>query len=256
MIRIAIIAGPGYKIPDHLKRLSGSSVKTPYGEPVYEIYTGQIDRCELVYLSRSGNDKAMQNTGINCMANLYALKDLGCKVILSTSECASLQEEICPGDFVIPDQFIDLTNSRIQNIHDDNTTLRMNRANMADPFSEELRDHLTEAAIVQGITVLNKGTVITIEGYRHPTRAESNFYRKLGGDVIDMTTSHEVISAKLLGLPVAQVSLCTEYDSWHDNADENPVLHYAEMIRSGYEKIAGIIDYTMKRIREEEGAVS
>ncbi|MBN2480604.1 MAG: MTAP family purine nucleoside phosphorylase [Bacteroidales bacterium] len=252
MTKIAIIGGSGYKIPDDLSRLKSSSLKTPYGVPGSDIYTGKINGRDVIYMSRFGNGNPINITGINFMANLYALKDLGCEVILSTSECASLQEEICPGDFIIPDQFIDLTNNRIKIDHDDDITDKMSSGNMADPFSEELRDHLTEAAIVQGITVHNKGTVITIDGYRHATRAESNLYRKWGGDIIDMTTSQEVIPAKFLEVPLAQVSLCTAYDSWRNIKDEDPVLHYAEMIRSGYEKIARIIDYAVKRIQEEE----
>ncbi len=252
MIKVAIIGGTGYKKPDKFSRLKGSSVETPYGIPVSEIYEGKLNGQEVIYLSRSGNDNSLSVTGINYLANIYVLKQCGCEIILSTCECASLQEEICPGDFIIPDQFIDLTVSRMTNLHHAGDVVPIARKDMENPFSEELRDHLTEAAIVQGITVHNKGTVITTEGYRYATRAESNLYRIWGGDIIDMSTSSEAITARMLNIPFAQVSLCTAYDNWRTGENEASTLPYEQMIRSGYEKIEKIIGYTVKRLQQQE----
>lgn len=252
MIKVAIIGGTGYKKPDRFSRLKGSSVKTPYGIPGTDLYEGQLDGLNVIYLSRFGTDNSLSATGINYLANIYVLKHFGCEAILSTCECASLQEEICPGDFIIPDQFIDLTVSRMTNIYHAGNVDPLIREDMETPFSEELRDHLTEAAIIQGITVHNKGTVITIEGFRYATRAESNLYRIWGGDIIDMSTSSEVIAAKLLNIPFAQVSLCTAYDNWRSMKEEESGLPYEQMIRSGYEKIEKIITYTVKRLQQSE----
>lgn len=252
MIKVAIIGGTGYKKPAKFRHLKDFSFETPYGIPGSGIYEGQLNGVDAVYLSRFENNNALPVTRINCMANIYTLKQLGCDIILSTSECASLQEEICPGDFIIPDQFIDFTAGKEGDFHHAVNVDPIAREDMINPFSEELRDHLTEAAIIQGITVLNKGTVITIEGCRHATRAESNLYRTWGGDIIDMTTTPEVIASKILGIPFAQVSLCIAYDNWRSGKNEAHALPEEQLIRSGYKKIAKIIDYSVKRIQQSE----
>ena len=104
MTKVAIIGGTGHRMPENLKKLKSSEVITPYGVPGSDLYTGKVNGREMVYLPRLGSDDSLRVTGVNHMANLYALKDLGCRIVLATSECASLQEEICPGDFIIPDQ--------------------------------------------------------------------------------------------------------------------------------------------------------
>lgn len=252
MIKVAIIGGTGYENPDKLSQFKGASIETPYGMPSSDIFSGQIDGLKIIYLPRHGKDNSIPATRINYKANLYALKKLGCSIILSTSTCASLQEEICPGEFIIPDQFIDLTKNKLNSDHTDEKSDMADPQHMAKPFSEELRDHLTEAAIIQGITVHNKGTVITIDRLRYSTKAESNLYQKWGADIIDMTTSPEVIAANEIGIPYAQVSLCKAYDTWRIKEDEDQVTQDPEILQAGYKKIKQILAYAIEKIQQEE----
>ena len=251
MMKVAIIGGTGHEQFDDFSHLEGATIDTPYGKPNAEIFTGKIDGKEIFYLSRFGRNNAVAASKVNYRANLYALKKLGCSVILSTSECASLREEIRPGEFVIPDQFIDFTKQVHDGFHDDHI-VQPARDEMADPFSAELRDHLTEAAIIKGITVHNRGTVITIEGRRYASRAESNLYRKWGSDIIDMTTALEVIAANQLQIPYAQVSLCTEFDTWRVVHEEDSIANNPEVILAGHAKIMQILFYTIGRIQEAD----
>lgn len=251
MIKVAIIGGTGHENPDKLKKMNGSSLNTPYGMPSSEIFSGQLDGQEIMFLPRQGKDNKIPVTGVNHRANMYALKQLECSIILSTSTCVSLQEEIYPGEFVMPDQFIDFTKNRQSN----NTVSKQQTFDpyqMARPFSDELRDHLTEAAIIQGITVHNKGTVITIEVLRYRTRAESNMYRIWGGDIIDLVTAPEVIAAIETGIPYAQVSLCTAYDNWRSLEEEGIIQPDPEILKASYRKITKILAYTISKIRHPE----
>jgi 5'-methylthioadenosine phosphorylase len=92
---------------------------------------------------------------------------------------------------------------------------------MADPYSEKLRSILIHGCQEMGLSFHPKGTIVTIEGPRFSTRAESNMFRLLGADVINMSIATEVCLANEAGIPYAAVALSTDYDSWKH--DEEPV---------------------------------
>ena len=119
---------------------------------------------------------------------------------------------------------------------------------MAEPFSEDLRNHLIESAIVQGITVHTKGTVLSIDGQRSASRAESNLYRSWGADVINMTTAPEVILANNLNIPYAALTLCTRYDSWRTGNNPDDLTDVQKIIAESRHKAMKILDYAFKRI--------
>ena len=125
-----------------------------------------------------------------------------------------------------------------------------NYVSLAEPFSEELRDHLIESAIVQGITVHTKGIVISIDGQRSSSRAESNLYRTWNADAINMTTAPEVILAKELGMSYAALSLCTGYDSWRNIEFPPDPAEKMALINANHEKIIRLLTYALKKIQE------
>jgi 5'-methylthioadenosine phosphorylase len=234
MSKIAIIGSRGLERPDYLTNVKKLSVTTPFGDPNPVIYSGMFEGIEVIHLSRRGLDDSIPSSKINFKANLYALKQLNCTHILAASICRSLQEEICPGEIIILDQFIDMTTQRLSGIFED-----MNGGT-------ELRDHLVEAAIVQGITVHTKGTVLSIEGPRFSSRAESNLYRHWEADVINMVTAPEVILASELGIPYAALAICTSYDSWRVSDD---IAVVEENVMAGYhDKVLAMIKYALKKI--------
>jgi 5'-methylthioadenosine phosphorylase len=251
MSRTAIIGGKGIGMPDYLDSVKELSVNTPFGIPDPVIYSGFFDGVEMIHLSRYGKE-AVPSSRINYRANLYALKQLDCSYILATSTCRSLQEEICPGEIIILDQFIDMTTQRLSGIYDDLKTLETGSLPMGDPFSEELRDHLVEAAIVLGITVHTKGIVLSIEGPRLSSRAESNLFRNWGADVINMVTTPEVILANELGIPYAALALCTGYDSWRVNDDLSGEKDGEAILVANREKMIRMLTYAVRKIEQQD----
>jgi 5'-methylthioadenosine phosphorylase len=221
MTTIAIIGGSGLENPDILKSPREKLIETPYGRPSSPLISGKIDGTEVVILSRHGKDHTIPPSQINNRANIYALREAGCSHILSTTACGSLREEIRRGDIVVPDQFIDFTRHREVTYFNGFEPGKMKHTQMADPFDSKLREIIISSAREDGIPVHEKGTMITIEGPRFSTRAESKMFRIWGADIINMSVAPEVILANEMGIPYASIAMSTDYDCWKE--DEEPV---------------------------------
>jgi 5'-methylthioadenosine phosphorylase len=230
MIKIGIIGGSGLENPDILEGAQKLSVETPYGDPSSSLTLGKINGVNVVLLSRHGSGHAITPTGVNNRANIYALKEIGCTHIIVTTACGSLREEIGRGDLVILDQFIDFTKHRALTFFDEfpgDGAENAQHIAMAEPFSEDLRKVLIETARELNIKHHESGTVITIEGNRFSTRAESKMFKSWGADVINMSVAPECILANEAGLPYAAIAMATDYDSWkadEDSADWSDIL--------------------------------
>ena len=216
-IKVGIIGGSGLDDPDLMHDIQEQTVETPYGAPSSHLTTGRINGVETVVLARHGLDHSIYPTGVNYRANIYALKEAGCTHIFATTAVGSLREEIKPGDIVFTDQFIDQTKHRPLTFHDE----KVIHTPMAEPFCKQLSGLLVESAKELKQRYHHKGTVITIEGPRFSTKAESHMFRLLGGDVINMSTVPEVILARELGLCYQPIAMSTDYDCW--KVDEEPV---------------------------------
>lgn len=218
MTKIGIIGGSGLDDPNLMKDYEEVNVKTKYGSPSSALVKGSIKGVEVVILARHGKDHSIYPTGVNYRANIMALKESGCTHIIATTAVGSLREEIAPGHIVFPDQFIDFTKKREYTFFDEGKVIH---TSTADPFSDSLRKILIDGAKRLGLKYHKKGTVITIEGPRFSTRAESHMFRLLGADIINMSTVPEVSLAKEAGLEYATVAMSTDYDCWKEN--EEPV---------------------------------
>jgi len=220
-IKIGIIGGSGLENPDIIKGAVHYSVPTPFGDTSSGFISGKISGIDVLILSRHGRHHTIPPTQVNNRANIYALKNEGCSHILATTACGSLREEIKRGDFVFIDQFIDFTKLRAVSFHDYFPVGEMKHTPMAEPFSLPMRETLIATAQSLGLTFHTKGTVVTIEGPRFSTRAESNMFRAWGADVINMSTAPEAILANEAGVPYAAIAMSTDYDCW--KTDEAPV---------------------------------
>jgi len=234
MVRIGIIGGSGLEDPGIFQEGKELVISTPYGEPSLPLVSGKIENVPVVIVSRHGKGHVLPPSQVNYRANIWALKQLSCTHILATSACGSLREEIHRGDFVILDQFIDFTRHRPVTFFERFQPGEMKHTPMADPFSAELRQILIEKARSLNLPVHEKGTVITIEGPRFSTRAESKMFRLWGADVINMTVAPEAILANEAGLPYAVVAVCTDYDCW--KIEEQPVS-WQEILRVFQENV-------------------
>jgi 5'-methylthioadenosine phosphorylase len=220
MVKVGIIGGSGLDDPDMLKDAQAVSVDTPYGAPSSQLLCGRLNGASVVMLSRHGRQHQFSPSQVNYRANIHALKSQGVTHILATTACGSLRDEIGRGDFVILDQFIDLTRHR-QTTFFDSFEQGAKHTSMADPFDGELRKVLLDSAKELNLNVHGKGTVVTIEGPRFSSKAESRMYRLWGADVINMSIAPEAILANEIELPYAAVAMSTDYDCWKE--DEAPV---------------------------------
>jgi 5'-methylthioadenosine phosphorylase len=228
MIKIGIIGGSGLEDPELLKDPEESVISTPYGKPSSSLLRGNIGNVKVVLLSRHGRSHTIPPSKVNNRANIYALSKAGCTHILATTACGSLREEIGRGDLVIPDQFIDFTKHRETTFFEEFEPGNMKHTPMADPFDRKLRELIISSAEESGLLLHKKGTMLTIEGPRFSTRAESRMYRIMGADLVNMSIAPEAVLANELKIPYAAIAMSTDYDAWKD--DEEPVS-WEEVIR-------------------------
>lgn len=218
MAKIGIIGGSGMDDPKLMQDIREETVLTPYGKPSSALTLGTIEGVEVALLARHGKDHSIYPTGVNFRANIHALKEAGCTHILATTAVGSLREEMAPGHIVFPDQFIDFTRHRTLTFFDEDKVVH---TPMADPFCRELRELLVTTAQELNLIHHAKGTVVTIEGPRFSTRAESHMFRLLGADIINMSTVPEAPLAREAGLCYQAIAMSTDYDCWKE--DEAPV---------------------------------
>ena len=221
MTKIAIIGGSGLENPNILKNPKRVEVSTKYGNPSSDFMTGEISGVEVAILSRHGRKHTITPTEVNNRANIQAIKDIGCTHILATTACGSLKEEINRGDLVFLDQFIDFTRFRKNTFFDSFSPNKPQHAPMAEPFDREMRLVFTKVAEKLGINYHPKGTVVTIEGPRFSTIAESKMFQQWGAEVINMSTAPECMLTNEMGIPYAAIAMSTDYDCW--KTDEKPV---------------------------------
>ena len=221
MVKIGIIGGSGLDDPEILQNPKQLDVSTAYGPPSSVLQEGTIEGQDVVLLARHGKEHTIPPSQVNYRANIAALQQAGCTHILATTAVGSLREEIGRGDFVMLDQFIDFTRHRAVTFYEEFDPGNAVHTPMAEPFSKHLRAQLIESAHKLELPFHERGTVITIEGPRFSTKAESHMFRSWGADVINMTIAPEVILANEAGLPYAAVAMSTDYDCWKE--DEEPV---------------------------------
>ncbi len=248
MIKFGIIGGSGLDNPDILKDPCDIEIDTPYGKPSSLLKTGKIAGKEVCLIARHGRRHTLPPTQVNYRANIHALKEQGCDFILATTAVGSLREEIGRGHLVILDQFIDFTRHRPVTFHEKFEPLAPAHTPMADPFSEYLRNILIRVCRDLEIPHHERGTVVTIEGPRFSTRAESMMFRTLGADVINMSVAPEAALANEAAIPYAVVAMSTDYDCWKQ--DEKPVT-WEEVFRifnENAKKVMSVLIETIKRI--------
>ncbi len=248
LVKIALIGGSGFDDPDIIRDVRQVKMGTPYGSLSSDISIGRIGSTEIALINRHGKGHRIAPSLINNRANIWALKEIGVKHIIATTACGSLREEIEPGHIVFPDQFLDWTRGRKSTFFEGDQVAHIS---MADPFCEKLRQVLMEVASELGIRHHKSATVVTIEGPRFSSRAESRMFRTLGADIVNMSTVPEVVLAREAGICYASIAMSTDYDSWH--VSEAPVTW--EMIvatmKTNVESVKQIFFNSIGRIEYE-----
>lgn len=204
---IGVFGGSGlYRLLDDPEEIA---VETPYGPPSARIRIGEIEGVRVAFLPRHGDDHALPPHRVNFRANVWAMREVGVRRIVGPAACGALKPELRPGTFVVCDQFVDRTRGRADTFYDGPQTTHVSAA---DPYCQELRETLVRCARELDIPVVDRGTVVVIQGPRFSTRAESRWFSAAGWDVVNMTQYPEAWLARELELCYANVSLVTDYD--------------------------------------------
>ncbi len=245
---IGIIGGSGF-----YQFLKGKEVevKTPYGLPSDKIFISEYEGKEILFLPRHGRKHQLPPHKINYKANLFALKKLGCQRIISPSAVGSLKPQIRPGDFVVCDQFIDRT-KREGTFFDGPEVVHISGS---EPYCPELRKVAIQSCKSHKINCHKKGTVVIIEGPRFSTKAESEFYSKIGCDVINMTQYPEMVLARELEMCYVNISLVTDYDVGLKHRKDIKSVTTAQVLkifRENNERIKQVILDMIKRMPKEK----
>jgi 5'-methylthioadenosine phosphorylase len=216
---IGIIGGSGLYQIEELRDPTEHMVETPFGSPSDRLVGGKLSGRQVYFLPRHGRGHRILPHEINYRANIYALRSLNVRWIISVAAVGSLQEKYAPRDVVLPSQFYDRTSQRAIHTFFGNGIAA--HVGFAEPISANLRNLLAESARSLAVTVHNGGTYVNMDGPAFSTRAESEFNRRNGFDVIAMTNLPEAKLAREAEIAYATMAMITDYDCW--KIEEEPV---------------------------------
>ncbi|MFC1505956.1 S-methyl-5'-thioadenosine phosphorylase [Thermoproteota archaeon] len=242
---IAIIGGSGLYDQDLLEDVRDLKVRTPYGRTSDVLKIGKYLERKIVFLPRHGRGHQLPAHNVNYRANIWALKELGVKRILSSNACGSLSEKHKPGDILVLDQFIDRTKLRPSTFYEGGQVCHISAA---DPFCPELNTLLVNEGQSKNIAIKPGGTYVCIEGPRFSTRAESRMFRQWGADVVGMTVYPECVLAREMEICYGSLALVTDYDVWADKPVS--VDEILNVMKSNVEKTKKLFASTIPKISQ------
>ena len=217
--RVGVIGGSGLYSIEGLQSVEEVTLDTPFGSPSDCLKVGQLNGVEVVFLARHGRSHHLLPSEVPYRANIWAMRSLGVRWLISVSAVGSLQEHLRPRDMVVPNQFIDRTTQRPQSFFGDGCVAHVS---LAEPFCQRLSDLLAAAAMNEmpsGHQLHRGGTYLCMEGPAFSTKSESNLYRSWGCDVIGMTNHTEARLAREAEIAYASLSMVTDFDCWHVEHD-------------------------------------
>jgi 5'-methylthioadenosine phosphorylase len=209
---IGIIGGSGLYSMNGLTKTREVQLKTPFGEPSDAIVLGMLEGKRVAFLARHGRGHRILPSEINFRANVYAMKLLGVDRIISVSAVGSLMENLQPGEFLVPDQFVDRTKNRVSTFFGDGLVAHVG---FDKPTCGQVSGVLADASVHCGVMVHRKGTYVCIEGPQFSTLAEANMHRQLRFEVIGMTNVTEAKLAREAEICYATIAMITDFDCWH-----------------------------------------
>lgn len=247
---IGIIGGSGlYSMPG-LSDTQEVRLETPFGNPSDAYVLGTLDGRKVAFLSRHGRGHRILPQELNFRANIYGFKQLGVERILSISAVGSLKQELAPGQFVIPDQFVDRTKARVSTFFGDGI---VGHVAFADPICPEVAGVLDAACAKAGVEHTKGGTYICIEGPQFSTKAESNLYRSWGMDVVGMTVLQEAKLAREAEICYAALAMVTDYDCWHPSHDSVTVEQVVAVAQKNAANAQAVIRHAVAALAKGRG---
>ncbi len=248
---IGVIGGSGVYEIDGLEDRRWETVESPFGTPSDQLLFGRLGDIRMAFLPRHGRGHVHSPTSINYRANIDALKRAGVTEILSVSACGSFRDELAPGTFVLPDQFIDRTFDREKSFFGKGLVAHVE---FARPVCGRLGDMLVRSCAALDIPVSIGGTYLAMEGPQFSTLAESNLYRSWGCSVIGMTNMPEAKLAREAELCYATVAMVTDYDCWHPDHDAVSVENVIGVLLANADKGRSLVRDAAERLSSRTGA--
>jgi 5'-methylthioadenosine phosphorylase len=246
--RLGVLGGSGLYAMEGLEDIREIQVDTPFGPPSDSLRLGRLGGMEVVFLARHGRHHTLLPTEVPYRANIWAMRSLGVRWILSPSAVGSLQEAVRPLDMVVPDQFIDRTQHRPISFFGQGAVAHVA---LADPFCPGLSRLLADVAdslMPEGRTLHRGGTYLCMEGPAFSTRAESHLYRSWGATVIGMTNHTEARLAREAEIAYATLAMATDYDCWTTDHDSVTVEMVIANLRANAELATQIVRTTAERV--------
>ena len=208
LAEIGIFGGSGfYSLLDDVRE---AKIDTPYGAPSDSVFLATIAGRRVAFMPRHGRRHTIPPHKVNYRANVWAMRSLGVKAVISPCAAGSLQLPVEPGHFVVADQFVDRTTGRADTFFDGPIVSHVSAAEIYDP---RLREIALDVIRTHGIVAHDGGTVVVIQGPRFSTKAESKWFTDAGWEVINMTQYPEAYLCRELGMAVVNISLITDYDA-------------------------------------------
>ncbi len=244
--KLGIIGGSGLYKMEGFEKTKWKKINTPWGRPSDEVLIANFEKEEICFIPRHSRGHKISPSNINFRANIDAMKQLGVTDIISVSAVGSLKENLEPGKFVIVDQFIDRTFSRIKTFFNDEIVAHVS---MAKPTSGGLSKCCETALKKLNIKHKVGGTYVVMEGPQFSTLAESNLYRSWGADVIGMTNMPEAKLAREAEIRYCTVAMVTDYDCWHPDHEEVDVRVVVKTLMKNAENAQNMIKEIIKTFK-------
>ena len=245
---IGIIGGSGLYSMAGLKDAREIRVKTPFGEPSDAIVVGTLEGKRVAFLARHGRGHRILPSEINFRANICAMKQLGVERIISVSAVGSLQEDLRPGEFLVADQFVDRTKSRVSTFFGGGLVAHVA---FAKPTCPQVSVVLGDASIHCGVKVHRRGTYVCIEGPQFSTLAEAHLHRQLRFEVIGMTNVTEAKLAREAELCYATIAMITDYDCWHPEHESVTATQIMATLNQNAENAQKVLREAVRRMPTE-----
>ena len=240
---IGVFGGSGFY--SLLEDVQEVKVDTPYGAPSDSVFLAEVGGRRVAFLPRHGRRHSIPPHRINYRANVWAMRALGVKAVISPCAAGSLQREVAPGDFVVCDQFVDRTRNREDTFFDGPIPSHLSSAETYDPT---LRQIAIDVIREHGIPVHEQGTVVVISGPRFSTKAESKWFSDAGWEVINMTQYPEAFLCRELGMAVVNISLITDYDAGvHEGTEAVDAQSVLEVFQQNAARIQKVVLEMIRR---------
>jgi 5'-methylthioadenosine phosphorylase len=247
-VAIGIIGGSGLYKMEALKDVEEVQVETPFGQPSDVLIVGTLDGVRVAFLARHGRYHHLLPSELPFRANIYAMKSIGVKYLISASAVGSLKAEAKPLDMVIPDQFIDRTKNRISTFFGEGIVAHIAFGDPVCPKLAKILADAVESLQLTDVTLHRSGTYVCMEGPAFSTKAESHLYRSWGATVIGMTNLPEAKLAREAEIAYATLALVTDYDCWHPDHDSVTVDMVIANLQRNATNAQKVIQETVRRL--------